>query len=394
MRKRRLVMDFDIPNNNGYDMPEDTFFCFHFLAHRDILYTAKKNMKFGELTVELLNAPDELLLELTKQTVEFAAFCHNLAQKNDSVMGEFVDMITAIQETAIKLPPYCFTNIDLDKEKQLADRMKEPQFYGKLYDSTSKEYAIYDKYRQFYSTIGTSLLTFYSLVEEFSDNYLSKVERRNEDNFAAAWGAFNETSPIMAELAAEIPFFDLIKVSEIMDVKLGVSGMVEPDNANKLILVDTLEFVSAHSAIYYDLFKGIQYSRAPFRCQNCEHFFLSVNSYKVLYCNNKAPDQSNRTCRQVGAKNKLKEKAENNPIEQTYMRARKKYYQMYFRTYISDDDYNRILRYLQTMRDKAICGKTDESGKLITFMTLEELFERKRLFADLEIGGNKWTKTN
>lgn len=114
----------------------------------------------------------------------------------------------------------------------------------------------------------------------------------------------------------------------------------------------------------------------------------------MLYCNNKAPDQSNRTCRQVGAKNKLKEKAENNPIEQTYMRARKKYYQMYFRAYISDDDYNRILRYLQTMRDKAICGKTDENGDLITFMTLEELFERKRLFADLGIGGAKWTKTN
>ena len=35
----------------------------------------------------------------------------------------------------------------------------------------------------------------------------------------------------------------------------------------------------------------------------------------------------------------------------------------------------------------------DENGELITFMTLEELFERKRLFADLGIGGKEWTKT-
>lgn len=76
--------------------------------------------------------------------------------------------------------------------------------------------------------------------------------------------------------------------------------------------------------------------------------------------------------------NKHKEKAENNPIIQTYHKARNKYYQQKFRGSISDADYDKILHYLETMRDKAIRGKSDENGNLITYKTLEELLKSTR----------------
>jgi len=75
-------------------------------------------------------------------------------------MSEFVDRIIELQQAAIKVPPYCFTNTELEKEKQLAVKMKDPQFYRKLYDTLSDEYEMYNRYRQFYSTLGTSLLVF------------------------------------------------------------------------------------------------------------------------------------------------------------------------------------------------------------------------------------------
>ena len=113
---------------------------------------------------------------------------------------------------------------------------------------------------------------------------------------------------------------------------------------------------------------------------------IATDSYKTFYCNEKSPENPNRTCRQTGAKNKHKEKAENNPIIQTYHKARNKYYQQKFRGSISDADYDKILHYLETMRDKAIRGKSDENGNLITYKTLEELFEKHTLYKTLNIG--------
>ena len=55
-------------------------------------------------------------------------------------------------------------------------------------------------------------------------------------------------------------------------------------------------------------------------------------------------------------------------------------------TNISDADYDKILHYLETMRDKAIRGKSDENGNLITYKTLEELFEKHTLYKTLNIG--------
>lgn len=53
-------------------------------------------------------------------------------------MTEFVDRIIEIEQIAVTLPPYCYVNIDLKKEKQRAEIMKSKAFYGRLYDMTSR----------------------------------------------------------------------------------------------------------------------------------------------------------------------------------------------------------------------------------------------------------------
>jgi hypothetical protein len=41
------------------------------------------------------------------------------------------------------------------------------------------------------------------------------------------------------------------------------------------------------------------------------------------------------------------------------------------------------------MRDKAIRGRSDDSGNLITYKTLEQLFEKDTLYKNLNIGGKQ-----
>ena len=376
-----------IPNNPDYDMPQDSFFEFCFLSHMDRLYTAKANLKCGELTTAFLNISKDKLVKLLELTVQFNMFADNaMAIKNEKTMTEFVNRIMELEELAVTLPPYCYTDIDLDKEKQRAERMKHKSLCGRLYDIHSDEYTEYLKYKKFFSSMGIGLYVIYRCIEEVSDKYFSRLDKRCESEYTLAWGAFNEYSTLTAELMNTIPYYDRLDISETMDVSIGGSGMRNPDNENEFIIVDTCEFYNPYDAVRYDFFKAIQYSCASIRCRNCKRFFLVTEGYLSIYCNEKSPQKPNRTCRQIGAKNRHKEKAQDNPILRTYNKARSKYYQHFMRGNISEDEYMKIQRYLEEKRDLAIRGKTDSEGNLITYEILEQLYERKALFRALNIG--------
>lgn len=380
-------MNNAISNNLNYDMPDDSFFNFYFLIHKNRIFTTKIALKVGEITTALLNMKAEDMKKIYDLTVSFAGFAdNNMAMKNEQTMTEFVDRIIEIEQIAVTLPPYCYVNIDLKKKKQRAEIMKSKAFYGRLYDMTSEEFAEYERYKKLFSGYGIGLYIIACCIAEMSDEYFTRLKKRDESNYAIAWGAFNEYSTLSSELMASVPYYEKARVRETMDVNIGVSGMIDPDDKDKTWVVDTCEFHNAQSVIQYDFFRGMQHGRAPFRCHHCGRFFLATDSYKTFYCNEKSPENPNRTCRQIGAKNKHKEKAENNPIIQTYHKARNKYYQQKFRGSISDADYDKILHYLETMRDKAIRGKSDENGNLITYKTLEELFEKHTLYKTLNIG--------
>ena len=376
-----------IPNNPDYDMPQDSFFKFCFLSHKDRLYTAKTNLKCGELTTAFLNISKDKLSQLLELTVQFNMFVDNaMAIKNAKTMTEFMNRIIELEKLLIDIPPYCYTDIKPDIEKQRAERMKRKSFYGKLYDTQSEEYAEYLKYKMFFSSIGIGLYVIHCCIEEISDKYFSRLDKRCESEYTLAWGSFNEYSTLTAELMTSIPYCNRLDISEAMDVSIGASGMRNPENENECIIVDTCEFHNPYDAIRYDFFKAVQHSCASIRCRNCGRFFHVSERYISIYCNEKSPQKPNRTCRQIGAKNKHKEKAENNPILHTYNKARSKYYQHFMRGNISEDEYTKIRRYLEEKRDLAIRGKTDSEGNLITSETLEQLFKKKALFEALDIG--------
>ena len=383
-------MNNAIPNNPNYDMPDDSFFRFYFLIHKNRIFTKKCSLKVGEITTALLNMKHENMEKIFDLTVLFARFADNgMAIKNEQTMTDFVSLILEIESIAVTLPPYRYTNINLEKEKQRAEKMNNKSFYSKLYDTTSEEYLEYERYKKLFSGYGIGLYIMSCCIAEISDMYFSQVKKRDEDNYTAAWWAFNEYSTLSQYLRAIVPYYEKADIKSTIDVDIGVSGMIDLDDKSKLIMTETCEFHNAHSVIQYDFFKAVQNGHAPFRCHNCGRFFLSTDSYKTFYCNEKSPENSNKTCRQIGAKNKHKEKVENDPIVQTYNNPRNKHSQQKFRGNISDEEYDNILHYLETMRDMAIRGKCDANDDLITYKTLEQLFEKNSLYKTLNIGGAK-----
>ena len=227
-------MNNAISNNLNYDMPDDSFFNFYFLIHKNRIFTTTIALKVGEITTALLNMKAEDMKKIYDLTVSFAGFAdNNMAMKNEQTMTEFVDRIIEIEQIAVTLPPYCYVNIDLKKEKQRAEIMKSKAFYGRLYDMTSEEFAEYERYKKLFSGYGIGLYIIACCIAEMSDEYFTRLKKRDESNYAIAWGAFNEYSTLSSELMASVPYYEKARVRETMDVNIGVSGMIDPDDKDK-----------------------------------------------------------------------------------------------------------------------------------------------------------------
>ena len=97
-------MNNAISNNPNYDMPDDSFFNFYFLIHKNRIFTTKIALKVGEITTALLNMKAEDMKKIYDLTVSFARFAdNNMAMKNEQTMTEFVDRIIEIEQIAVTL---------------------------------------------------------------------------------------------------------------------------------------------------------------------------------------------------------------------------------------------------------------------------------------------------
>lgn len=88
----------------------------------------------------------------------------------------------------------------------------------------------------------------------------------------------------------------------------------------KLYVSSLLDFV------YIDFFRGLQKKSCPKQCGNCKAWFLQETGVQYEYGDHPAPQDSSRTCRDIGAMESFQQKVKNNPVWQIHQRAYKKYY--------------------------------------------------------------------
>ena len=75
-----------------------------------------------------------------------------------------------------------------------------------------------------------------------------------------------------------------------------------------------------HAFLYTDFYRAMMRGHIPRRCHNCGRYFLLLNGYNAVYCNNIAPGETTRTCRKVGAHKKAQGQSElpNHPERSEY----------------------------------------------------------------------------
>ena len=120
--------------------------------------------------------------------------------------------------------------------------------------------------------------------------------------------------------------------------KLDVEEIVEIIKEKHIAAEKVYELQNAEEKIRFELFKVIQNNFVINKCENCGRLFIPAttnnNPYQKArndqkYCNNLYLD-TGKTCKEIGATNKHKEKVENSSILKEYNREYKRMHGLHY----------------------------------------------------------------
>ena len=95
----------------------------------------------------------------------------------------------------------------------------------------------------------------------------------------------------------------------------------------------------------------------PWRCEHCKRWFLLESGYDTCYCENPAPEEPGKTCRQVGPHRKGARLNGTDEIRSEYKRVTSRLKGRKLRGRLTVAEWNRWMKIVQELRDDAMAGK-------------------------------------
>lgn len=205
-----------------------------------------------------------------------------------------------------------------------------------------------------------SIIDFISNTSLMLTDYFEDLPSRSPAAYAEAYEKYRRTMTKAFRYAAEEDVIDddLDSIHLDFPVRLGFRAMAGKDGG--AVFGEELTFDELASFLYTDLYKGMAAGNVPRRCHNCRHFFLTVGGHDTVYCNRIAPGETKRTCRQVGAHRKEKQKNES-PIHKEYFKAYNRLKARKSRGGINTDKWNQKVAMIQDLRDAALRGELSDA---------------------------------
>lgn len=98
------------------------------------------------------------------------------------------------------------------------------------------------------------------------------------------------------------------------------------DGSVKMRLWERVEYRHVGDFIAMDFSEMLRARLLIKKCVNCGQFFIINSNYSTDFCENIAPGETDKTCREVGAQKKFRKKVLSDPIWLAYQRAYKAHY--------------------------------------------------------------------
>ncbi len=128
------------------------------------------------------------------------------------------------------------------------------------------------------------------------------------------------------------------KELSLQEKRLDVEDVANLIKEKHIMAEEVYELANSEEQIRFELFKIIQNNFTINKCENCGKLFIPVTTSKnknqkgrndQKYCNNLYLD-TGKTCREIGALNKRKEKVQKSPILKEFQREYKRMYSLHY----------------------------------------------------------------
>lgn len=351
----------------------------------------------GAFAVEYLNLDKKRITELRDAVRYFEedrlAF---LTAYNPSSAGSADESLKKLWAMLSDLPVFDQLGVPRDRIPSHFSLLYDSDLRLRMLDAKSSEGRAEQNRRAICLDLPDSIDRFVQRIEEFLENYFQDLPGRNSSVYAERYKDYRndvheellsvgeqadaiiecgdmssdeeETAEQLHAQLEEDLLFELRKgrMPGTFHVEIGYSTYLDPQT-NKRVFLERFAFDKLEDFLYLDLIKGLEAGHYPRVCQHCGRFFLLTSGYDIRYCENIAPGETTKTCKQIGAHQKEKRENEQ-PIRKEYQRTYTRIKARKQRDTIDRDQWNDLVKKAMEIRDEGLSGK----------ITTEECIRRLR----------------
>ncbi len=254
----------------------------------------------GTLTCDLLNFPDDVLLNANSFTKKFKALCDHIFQTRKINLGEFAVTIKEARELLEKLQDVKpFSYIDKDFAASRINNIFLPENIENVSKPMSNaKSAAYDIF-SFLSGLYITMLTM-GPRGRICIATIDKIDIEKKHSYESYSDNYNKI------LNTDI--------KDIFSSAIGRVGITPYMKDNEVMLC--YHFTNYSDLFKFDFHTGLKDNHIPVKCGICGKYFLSTDNRATKYCNDIFKDDKKmRTCRQIANAQGvlMREKAEDNP---------------------------------------------------------------------------------
>lgn len=276
---------------------------FAVLFREDTIITKTAAYPLGQASTDILNLSADLLDDLRAKVEAFnaakermfAETCGDTIHAAQRKLNDVFDIVRGF-------PPYRDLKIDWFSAYNLFPLLYEENhenWEASMTDGTPARQDMLEFLRKI-SELPERLEGFRKQVGLVLELYFEELKKRNSSAYASAYAKYYQDMVAGGALL----FHDInadIEFEQSFPAELKFVPIVIKDQEDVPIIAEETQFGELHMFLFTDFYRGLMHGNAPRRCHNCGRFFLLTRGYNTCYCNNIAPGETERTCRQVGA---------------------------------------------------------------------------------------------
>ena len=302
------------------------------------------------------------MFQIVRACLEFSPYTHFYTQVLIDLIVKTYNFKTFRTDLLFKSQIGVFIENSKYSPKELYEQIEENQYTIELifYEWTKKIDKVSDKkhkeYMEYFYTIRDLLINNFmekkadlkerlELISKYSNNSLVRNLSVPEKLYLYEAKRVFDIHYLNTNPAHALFLDTKFKTKYIADTELSfeerrldVDKIVEIMKEKNVVAEEVYEIETAEDQIRFELFKVIQNNFTINKCENCGRLFIPVTSSKnpnqkgrndQKYCNNLYLD-TGKTCREIGAIYKRKEKVENSSILQEYNREYKRMHRAHY----------------------------------------------------------------